>query len=60
MRAFGTRRRVAIVVGAASRIAQDVVRGTDKLEHLLGIGAVIAVRVPHHRTLTIREPDFLR
>src|SRR5207247_3707756 len=59
-RALGTRRGVAIVVAAAGRIAQNVVGGTNKLERLLGIGAAIAVRVPQHRTLTIREPDFLR
>jgi hypothetical protein len=57
--ALGTRCCVAIVGGAARRIPEDVVGGTDKLERLLGIGAVIAVWVPHHRSLTIREPDFL-
>jgi hypothetical protein len=59
-RALGTRRGVTIIVGAAGQIAQDVVGGTNKLERLLGIGAAIAVRVPQHRTLAIRAPDFLR
>src|SRR5437762_8270787 len=59
-RALGTQRGVAIVLGAAGRIAQNVVGGTNKLERLLGIGAAIAVWMPQHCTLTIRAPDFLR
>ena len=59
-RGLGTRRGITIVIGAAGRIAQNVVGGTNKLERLLGIDGAIAVRVPQHRTLTIREPDFLR
>src|SRR5664279_3451058 len=42
----GARRCLAIVGGTPGRIAENVVGGADEFERLLGIGAVIAIRVP--------------